>query len=150
MWLDFGCGNGGLVRYCRSRGLRQSFGFEPGTIRDKAASLGVPFIDEAELDKRRGTFDVVTAIEVLEHVEDPLETLRLIRGLLKPGGLLFLTTGNAEPHGRDFLNWGYVVLEVHVSFYEPETLRRALIETGFHPRFHGYLPGFTDIIDSRS
>ena len=79
-------------------------------------------------------------------MEDPLETLRQIRYLLKPGGLLFFTTGNAAPYRTKLLDWRYVIPEIHISFYEPETLRQALLRTGFEPEFRGYLPGFTDII----
>jgi SAM-dependent methyltransferase len=103
-------------------------------------------LEEPELEANEGTFDVVTAIEVLEHVEDPLAELRRIRRLLKPEGLFFYTTGNAEPHKDDLIQWPYVIPEIHLNFYEPETLRRALVETGFRPEFRGYLPGFTDII----
>jgi SAM-dependent methyltransferase len=145
-WLDFGCGNGGLVRYCRNQHICEAVGFEEGAIRDEAAYHGIPILHRGDLKNRSGAFDVVTAIEVLEHIEDPLPTLRQIRSLLKPGGLLFLTTGNAQPHRAKLLDWPYVIPEIHVSFYEPETLRQALLRTGFWPEFRGYLPGFTDVI----
>jgi hypothetical protein len=79
-------------------------------------------------------------------VENPLDVLRRIRALLKPGGLLFYTTGNAHPHRANLVGWSYVIPEVHISFYEPETLRRALEAAGFHPEYRGYLPGYTDIL----
>ena len=76
---------------------------------------------------------MVTAIEVIEHTLDPLAELRTIRGLLRPGGLLFLTTGNAAPFASDLLRWSYIVPEIHVSFFEPDTLERALVKCGFRP-----------------
>jgi SAM-dependent methyltransferase len=145
-WLDFGCGNGGLVRYCQAHHLCQAFGFEEGAIRSRASRAGVGLLSGADLDRRAGTFDVVTAIEVLEHVADPLAALRQIRSLLKPGGLFFCTTGNARPYRARLLEWPYVIPEIHISFFEPETLRQALLRTGFRPEFRGYLPGSTDMI----
>jgi len=145
-WLDFGCGNGGLVRYCREQRRCRIVGFEEGWITDKAVERGIPILDAEQLDKLSGTFDVVTAIEVLEHVQDPVAVLKKIRRLLKPGGLFFLTTGNARPFRARLLSWGYVRPEIHISFFEPETLARALTLAGFQPEFKGFLPGFTDII----
>jgi 2-polyprenyl-3-methyl-5-hydroxy-6-metoxy-1,4-benzoquinol methylase len=42
------------------------------------------------------TFDLVTAIEVIEHIVDPIDTLRTIARPLKPGRA-HADTGNAEP-----------------------------------------------------
>jgi len=142
-WLDFGCGNGGLVRFCRSKQI-SAVGFEEGAIAEKARAAGIPIVHREELTD--GSFDVITAIEVMEHVEDPIAVLRDIRRLLKPGGLFFLTTGNAAPYRDRLPSWSYVTPEIHISFFEPETLRQALMTAGFRTEFRGYLPGFTQII----
>jgi SAM-dependent methyltransferase len=148
-WLDFGCGSGGLVRYACSQSV-SAVGFEEGSIASLARSAGVPLVGSADLADRAGSFDVVTAIEVLEHVVEPMETLRQIRRLLRPGGLFFYTTGNAKPYRDRLLEWSYCVPEIHVGFFEPETMRVALLNAGFRPEFPGYLPGFTDMIHYRT
>jgi SAM-dependent methyltransferase len=145
-WLDFGCGNGGLVRYVRERETCQIVGFEDGWIRERAIKMGIPILDRSDLDACIRMFDVVTAIEVLEHLVDPLDILTRIHRLAKPGGLFFFTTGNAKPWRDRLLQWRYVVPEVHVSYFEPETIARALSLAGFRPEFRGFLPGFTNII----
>ena len=61
---------------------------------------------------------MVTAIEVLEHLTDPMPVLHTIATVLRPGGILFVTTGNAAPHRAHLDRWSYVVPDVHVSFYE--------------------------------
>jgi SAM-dependent methyltransferase len=144
-WLDYGCGNGGLVRFLRESGLPGTAGYETGWIASRARSHGLPLLSAAELASAAGKFDVVSAIEVLEHVVDPLEALRSMRRLLKTGGLLFLTTGNAAAHPH-LVRWGYVQPEIHVSFFEPRTLERALSLAGFRPERRGFLPGFDKII----
>lgn len=45
---------------------------------------------------KHGKFDVVAAIEIIEHLENPFRFVRQCAGLLKSGGLLFLTTPNVE------------------------------------------------------
>ncbi len=145
-WLDFGCGNGGLVRFCRSNFHVNIFRMEEGWIKDKAIKAGIPILNRVDLASCYRSFDVVTAIEVLEHIENPLETLRSILSFLKPGRLFFYTTGNARPFRNRLLKWPYVVPEVHISFFEPETLARALSTAGFIPEYKGLLPGFEDII----
>ena len=145
-WLDFGCGVGGLVQFVRKAGVCDIVGFDTGLGVRKASQRGIPVLNREALDSRLGTFDVVTAIEVIEHLENPLEILRLIRSLLKPGGLFLYTTGNKTRYRNDLLNWRYVLPEIHISFFEPMSTEAALRRTGFRPEYVGYRPGFTDII----
>ncbi|MGO4567295.1 class I SAM-dependent methyltransferase [Rhizobium sp. 2YAF20] len=145
-WLDFGCGGGGLVRYARQRSL-DVVGSEDGWAADLGRSSGIPILTSQELDSHAGSFDFVTAIEVFEHIADPLEAFKKIRSLLKPGGKLFLTTGNAAPWSARLLEWGYThAPDVHISFFEPGTLRRCLRETGFVSAQCAFNTGFKDII----
>jgi SAM-dependent methyltransferase len=145
-WLDYGCGVGGLVSYLRQRGVHHAVGFEQGWNLPRLRQAGIPHLTAADLAQAAGTFDVVTAIEVIEHVVDPVKELAQMGALLRPGGLLFLTTGNAQPFRDRLTSWRYVVPDVHVSFFEPSTLALALEEAGLAPSFPGYITGWQDII----
>jgi len=145
-WVDFGCGNGGLVRHVTSRVGCQIVGTDTGEIVTAARAKGIDIREDAELSSQEGKCDVVTAIEVLEHLTDPLPVLRRIRSLLKPGGLFFYTTGNARPFRKNITAWAYTIPEIHVSFYEPETMNRALRATGFRPESVGPVPGLDRMI----
>ena len=148
-WLDFGCGTGGLVQYLRGAGVPGAIGFEQGWASDWVNARGIPIVSAPALDEMTGRFDVVTAIEVIEHAVDPLRELRRIRSVMRPGGLLFLTTGNAGPFRDRLTGWSYVTPDVHVSFFEPGTLASALRQAGFEPAFPGFGPGSADIIRFR-
>jgi len=145
-WLDYGCGNGGLVRYAAEAGRAQVFGYDTGAMAESARRSGLQILDDRQLGDAKGTFDLITAIEVIEHVPEPLDLLAAMRRLLKPGGLLFLTTGNLRPHRDRLLSWSYVLPDVHVSFFEPSTLARALEQTGFRAEQRRGVPGYSDII----
>jgi len=62
----------------------------PLEIRDLDSEFAASVISE------HGQFDAVVAIEIIEHLENPFRFVRECAALLKPGGLLFLTTPNVE------------------------------------------------------
>jgi SAM-dependent methyltransferase/predicted RNA-binding Zn-ribbon protein involved in translation (DUF1610 family) len=143
-WLDYGCGYGGLVAHLRRQGF-DAVGHDMGHPAEHAVASGLPIIEERDLAAHAGRYDVITAIEVIEHTVDPMELMTTFASLLAPGGLVFLTTGNAA--GRKSLtDWRYVVPEVHVSYFEPRTLRRAYESVGLQPVEVGARPGTTQIL----
>ena len=146
-WLDYGSGLGGLVRYVGEHCQCSVFGFEDGWAGQYMAAAGVPHIRRDNIESRAGTFDVVTAVEMLEHTLDPIEVLGEIRRILRPGGTFFLTTGNAAPHTNNLLRWPYAAVpDVHVGFFEPANLAAALKRTGFEVLWPGWIDGLDDVI----
>jgi len=81
-----------------------------------------------------GTFDVITAWDVIEHVPDPVAELRYMRTLLREGGLLVLSTPDigsrvAKLTGSRWM--GFKLAEEHLVYFDRNTLTLALAQGGF-------------------
>ena len=74
-------------------------------------------------------YNLITCTEVLEHLKNPVETLRLLKQHLKPGGILALMTlfhpiTEDNPGGEEmFQQWWYCRDVTHICFFRPKTLR---------------------------
>lgn len=78
------------------------------------------------------SFDVISLIDVLEHVADPRKTLQKAFSLLKPGGLLYLVTPDIRSLSARLLGrywWG--LREAHLYYFSERTLSRLLAELRF-------------------
>jgi len=101
--LDVGCGGGLLTEAMHLRGA-QVTGIDPADKPLKVAELhaletggAIAYrkIDaEALAEEAPATFDVVTCMELLEHVPDPARAVRACRTLARPGGWVFFSTIN--------------------------------------------------------
>ncbi len=67
-----------------------------------------------------GSFDFITASEVVEHLYSPGVVLRQLWGCLKPGGLLGIMT-QPLPKPADFATWHYKTDPTHVCFFSAST-----------------------------
>jgi SAM-dependent methyltransferase len=73
------------------------------------------------------TFDAASLFEVVEHLREPLPLLRECRRILKPGGILIISTGNAASWTVDAMGarWDYFHIEKdggHISFFNPQSI----------------------------
>ena len=68
------------------------------------------------------TYDLITCTEVLEHLKDPLPTLRLLVDHLNSQGILAVTTMFHPGVGEEFQNWWYRRDRTHICFYTNRTL----------------------------
>lgn len=81
----------------------------------------------------QGKFDCLTAFELLEHLYDPQILFKKAYGLLRKGGILFLTTLNCEGFDIQLLweNSDNIYPPQHINFFNPGSLRHALERNGF-------------------
>ncbi|MDD1776995.1 MAG: class I SAM-dependent methyltransferase, partial [Candidatus Helarchaeota archaeon] len=126
--LEVGCATGELLALARSRGA-STIGLE---ISDYAAEVAK---SRHGLDVRVGslesqqftsnTFDLVIALEVIEHVPSPITFLREISRILKPGGFVCLSTPNYRCARRWGERWmGFQMSFEHIYFFSDEVLMR--------------------------
>ena len=141
--LDVGCGNGGLLRY-----LEQAFpeasvagmdGYPEALLRcrrrSKQARLYLQDIAKLSRAKTDSTFDVITLMDVLEHLDHPVDVLRSVQRFLTPQGIVVATVpasrslwsdrdvflGHKARHSRStftalFTQSGYDVLRSNYAF----------------------------------
>ncbi|GAC1343961.1 MAG: hypothetical protein NVSMB18_20720 [Acetobacteraceae bacterium] len=136
-FMEVGCGYGfGLDYAVRTRRWR-SVGIDPAPLAAFGrAALGLP-IEQRYLrddDEARGAMDVVAGSEVIEHVPSPAAFLRTLRAMLRPGGVLVLTTPNGDDV-RPSTPAGVLIPllspGLHLVLQSPRSLSRLLDEAGF-------------------
>ena len=105
--LDVGCG-GGILAEAMARRAEHVTGIDLaarplGVARLHALEAGAHNLEYREIAtealaiERPGAFDVVTCMEMLEHVPDPAAVVRACATLVKPGGWVFFSTLNRNP-----------------------------------------------------
>lgn len=134
-WLDVGCGAGALLRAARREGW-EATGTEVApqpAHRLRSEGFEVLLGDASALDLPEAAFDVVSLVEVIEHVPNPDAQLAAAASALRVGGALYVTTPHARGLSSRLLRerWSIVAPPEHLQLYSVAGLREALSRAGF-------------------
>lgn len=158
--LDFGCGQGRFLSMLSTLKFSELAGAD---LMNKPSELPKTFQWlQTDLNKELAfepeSFDVIIAIEVIEHLENPRAVVRELRRILRPGGYLIMSTPNNESirsllslilkgHFVSFLEKDY---PAHITALNSLDIKRICAESHFDDiSFHyikkGLIPGLKGI-----
>ncbi len=145
--IDIGCGGGILAESMAARGAQvtgvdlseKALGVARLHLFESGHSVDYRHISAEDIAKEApGTFDVVTCMEMLEHVPNPASTIRACATLVKPGGQVFFSTlnRNLKAYLMAVVGAEYVLnllpkgTHEYAKFIKPSELARYVREAG--------------------
>ena len=151
--LDVGCGHGALVMLLSRAGYdAQGLELSPWVVDFARRTFGVPVLLgplEAQ-SLKPGNLDVITMMDVLEHLVDPMATVDVAFSALREGGILMIQTpaAPAELSWEEMVDANHPFLPLmrergHLYLFNQASLRRLLVErlgirhVSFEPAYFG-------------
>jgi 2-polyprenyl-3-methyl-5-hydroxy-6-metoxy-1,4-benzoquinol methylase len=138
-YLDVGCSTGFVVEAARDRGWEAvGIDLNPSAVefgRGRGLDLRTAALEEAGFEP--GSFDAVSLFDVLEHLIDPVRTLRAAVRLLQPGGIVFLYVPNYDSASRLLMGKDahFIWPTHHLNYYTPTTLRDLMSREGLRTEY---------------
>ena len=133
--LDVGFGDGSFLENAKSIGWHVvGVDSDIETVKNaRQRGLNVHHGGLETLIEQSNNFDVITLSHVIEHMHDPIASLRACHRLLKPGGQIWLETPNIKSLGHAYFkeNWRGLESPRHLVLFNSESLCKALVEIGF-------------------
>ena len=139
--LDIGCGGGFTCEFIAKKGATVS-GIDLSTVSIKTAKLHAKESD-LTIDYRSGTaenlpyqddrFDVITCVDVLEHVEDVAKVIAEVKRVLKPGGVFLFDTINKTFKSKLIMIWllEYIKKDIPKGTHDWNMFIKPLQMTGY-------------------
>jgi SAM-dependent methyltransferase len=133
--LDIGCSCGYFLQVAAQSGFEVE-GLEFSRVAIAAADPAVrPRILCSSMGafNGNGSYDLITAFDLIEHVPQPKEFLKKVRQLLAPGGCLAMSTPDSEHFLRHVMRARWPMLQPmqHLTIFSRRAMRLALEEAGF-------------------
>jgi len=137
--LDVGCSTGFVVEAARERGWDAvGLDLNPSAVEyGKSRGLDLRTVGLEDAGFEPGGFDAVCLFDVLEHLIDPIPTLRACVRLLRPGGIVFLYVPNYDSASRLLMGKDahFIWPTHHLNYYTPATIRDLLRREGLRTEY---------------
>ncbi|MEE9543695.1 MAG: class I SAM-dependent methyltransferase [Thermodesulfobacteriota bacterium] len=135
-WLDIGCSVGQLLQFANKD--FDVYGIDSSEKAIKQCEISMPSgnfvcgLFEKTDSFKDNYFDVITMIEVIEHIPEPNLFLQKVYQKLKPGGVVLTATGNTKSVFAILMkdSWPYFTKD-HLLYYNIKTLSFLLERNGF-------------------
>lgn len=134
--LEVGCGAGDFLIEARSRGFEvegleySQHATEVACARLSCEGVRTGSLDTADLPARR--YDVIAAFDVIEHVRNPVQSLRRLHSGLVNDGLLVLVTPSLDSWSRRLLGRYWMDYKTeHLTYFSRKSLTYLLQRTGY-------------------
>ena len=133
--MDVGCASGFFLDIAKERGI-STYGVELSTEGVNKAKQKHSQIINDTLENARfpdSFFDVITLYDIIEHVLDPTSTIKEISRIIKPGGIVAISTPDITSWHAKLLGkrWGMITPWEHLHYFSPYTIRVLLEKNGF-------------------
>jgi SAM-dependent methyltransferase len=123
-FLDIGAGSGIMVEEALKLGY-DAIGVEPSKwLQNIAVKRGLPIhLGVFPSEEITGKFDVIALVDVIEHVNNPVELIQEISKALKEDGVLMVITPNVKSFVAKSLKWKWWHFRIaHIGYFDPKTL----------------------------
>lgn len=136
--LDVGCAMGYMVELAIQQGF-DAYGFDPSEYAVEHASNNIKGrIKLGTIDKVRyqpNTFDVITMLDVVEHLSDPIKDIGKLSTFLKDDGIFLIATGDSNSLAARILKrrWTFYIPPQHLYFFNTKTFETVLNKAGLKP-----------------
>ena len=132
--LDVGCGDGSFLRLAASHGW-VPVGVEVGENADALRANGLDVRNTIEELVDEPPFDVITLWHSLEHMRQPKDTLRIVRALIAPDGIVIVAVPDAGGlQAKTFGGrWFHLDVPRHLFHFNRPSLEQMLKSTGLRP-----------------
>lgn len=131
--LEVGCGYGYLLDEARSLFVRRvGTEFSPHAAAHARETGADVFVGGVEQLPRDAKFDSALAIQVIEHIYDPIRFMKQLLAHIKPGGYVLLATPDIGGALRKLMgkSWPSFKVPEHVIYFDFDTLKRLMTEAG--------------------
>lgn len=138
--LDIGCGNGEFMNFLKKKGFLPE-GIEPSNKAVRIARSRGLTVHQGTLENfiktKNRLFDVVTLLNVLEHVPNPFQLIEGIKKILNCAGILCIRVPNdyseiqLSSQKRMKIKPWWEIIPYHINYFNFKSLRQFLEKTGF-------------------